>query len=91
MLMTDNYCMGNIQKLHIKDMLISSSVAKQFSDLSVDQLNNSCLKCEFKYFCGGGCRARSVMVNKNLYQKDPYCKLYFNYYYKETEFMTYEK
>jgi radical SAM protein with 4Fe4S-binding SPASM domain len=90
MLMSDNYCMGNIQNLHIKDMLIQSSVAKQFSDLSVDQLNSSCFKCEFKYFCGGGCRARSVMINKNLYQKDPYCKLYFNYYDKETEFMTYE-
>jgi len=45
---------------------------KQFSVENVD----SCKKCDYIYFCGGGCRARTWMYFKNPNNLEPHCELY---------------
>lgn len=81
MLMYDEYCIGNIKKSTIKEMREKSLNAKTFLNLNVDKVKG-CSKCRFRYLCGGGCRARSQLRYNNVFQKDPYCKLFKNYYEK---------
>ncbi|WP_195337113.1 radical SAM/SPASM domain-containing protein [Paraclostridium bifermentans] len=79
MLMSNEFSMGNIKVDSIRNMLEVSNVAREFSTLNVNQFEN-CKSCEYKHFCGGGCRARASMLAKNIKAKDPYCILYKNYY-----------
>lgn len=48
---------------------------------SVDEIDG-CKECEFRYVCGGGCRARSFFSHGDLDKKDPYCILMKRYYGK---------
>lgn len=79
MMMAKRYALGNTKEQSIADILTTSRLADEFKYLSVDDIKD-CKSCDFKYFCGGGCRARSLMINDDIYQKDPYCQLFFNYY-----------
>lgn len=85
MLMYDEFSLGNIKKGRIKDMLKDSGVSKWFGKIDVNHLHGECPKCPFKYFCGGGCRARAYMMSKDVLGKDPYCLLFKDYYKKTTK------
>lgn len=52
---------------------------QQLERIHVDKVE-ACSDCEFKYLCGGGCRARAWLATGNLYGKDPYCALMQEYY-----------
>lgn len=40
---------------------------------------DDCKDCKYKYFCGGGCRARAFMNTGTLSGKDPYCPMFKSY------------
>ncbi|MCH3957640.1 MAG: radical SAM protein [Olsenella sp.] len=37
--------------------------------------NRHCHKCEYRYLCGGGCRARAYSSGNTICDMDPYCSL----------------
>ncbi len=61
------------------DEILNTPLKKELSSSSVE-LFDECSSCEIKFFCGGGCRARSYYAFENLKSKDPYCSLMKNYY-----------
>lgn len=77
MLMEEKFCLGNIKDHTIVHMRENTN--KLFSSISVDNVKG-CNRCEYKYLCGGGCCARAYMKHRDIYKKDPYCELFFNYY-----------
>lgn len=85
MLMYEEFCIGNIREETITTMREKEKKAKIFSSLEVDNLTGGCKECQFKYFCGGGCRARAYLKHKDLLAKDPYCNLFYNYYNETTK------
>lgn len=87
MLMYDEFCLGNIRKESLIDILKHSQKLNVFKNLNVDKLSGGCKECPFKYFCGGGCRARSYMKYRNVTTRDPYCVLFKDYYGEMTEEM----
>lgn len=58
---------GNLHELPLKDIyyLSKGEMTKCFSVNEDDE----CKLCDFKYFCGGGCRANA----ENISNHDPYC------------------
>lgn len=72
--MMPNYKLGNI-------LTEAEKVWEELNKFCIDlkQNNSECLSCEYKIFCGGGCRARAYEY-KGLNAKDPYCKMYKDYY-----------
>lgn len=57
---------------NLKEILLSSNYKKFISMTIEDYLNNNqeCQSCEYKYLCGGGCRAGALMSNGNYLKKD---------------------
>lgn len=47
----------------------------QFTLPSVEEIEG-CSSCENRYFCGGGCRARSYDEHGCMTRRDPYCAYY---------------
>jgi radical SAM protein with 4Fe4S-binding SPASM domain len=72
------FLMGNI-KAGIHDIWLNSDMAKQFREISVAKIQG-CKVCEFKFFCGGGCRCHAYFASErpSLYSKDPYCDVIKN-------------
>ncbi|WP_429954867.1 radical SAM protein [Enterococcus sp. AZ192] len=85
MLMYDEFCIGNIKSDTVTNMRKLSEKAQLFSSLQVDKLNGGCKECQFKYLCGGGCRARAYLKHEDILAKDPYCNLFYNYYEETTK------
>lgn len=79
MLMYDEYCIGNIKYDSIKNMREKSANASLFKLLNVDKIEG-CSRCQFRYLCGGGCRARSKLKFDVVDKVDPYCRLFKTYY-----------
>ncbi|MEM2919080.1 MAG: radical SAM protein [Candidatus Altiarchaeota archaeon] len=64
-LLKEEFCGGNVRQMPLKNILRESLVFKELRNLSVENLEG-CSKCEFKYLCGGGCRAVYYGVFKDL-------------------------
>ena len=68
------YRLGNIFEKDLEDML-KSPINRRFCDSTVEEIPG-CKKCEYKYFCGGGCKARAFYQFHSLSEKDIYCSGY---------------
>lgn len=79
MLQSEEFVMGNIFHDDLKKFYLTSPVAKSFRTLTVDDIE-SCNSCEFKYFCSGGCRARSYFQTGSINKKDRYCEISRRFY-----------
>jgi radical SAM protein with 4Fe4S-binding SPASM domain len=69
--------LGNILNVSLEEAL--NNCDNPFSHLDVDNINE-CMGCQYKYLCGGGCRGRSWLYHKTLYNKDSYCSFIKNFY-----------
>lgn len=74
MLHYDEFRIGNIFNCTIDDMFFNNGVVERFTSNTVDHIKD-CQACSYKYFCGGGCRARSYYKYGDINHKDSYCKL----------------
>lgn len=75
-------CMGNILKTPLKEILKNS---KQVP--TVDQIE-TCSNCEVRNVCGGGCKARALLLNGGWNHPDPYCGLNEQFYRQFVEEMS---
>ncbi len=56
-----------------------SEAAKRFAGLGIDALSE-CGGCEYRFLCGGGCRARAFHASGSLTAKDPFCTMVREFY-----------
>lgn len=78
MLHYDEFCLGNLFSESLGAIL-----AKEQNLCFQDALEEGCSekgRCKYGALCGGGCVARSFLVNGNLNGLDPYCGLSKRYF-----------
>lgn len=72
MLHSTKYSMGNIL-VDSWDSILASKKIQDLVECDVDKVEG-CSKCEYRYFCGGGCKARIIYAQNALYASDIYCE-----------------
>lgn len=77
MLMEDEFKMGNLLEKDVMSLLVHN--AKRKYKVEVDDMDG-CKECEFKYICGGGCRARAYLYTDKITSKDPFCPMYYGFF-----------
>jgi radical SAM protein with 4Fe4S-binding SPASM domain len=77
----NKYTIGNVLQDDIKDLYYTSPIYKELRGLNINKdYDESCVNCEVKHFCGGGCRGVSVANNNNLYGKAIECSSLRSYF-----------
>lgn len=77
MLMEDKFKIGNLLEGDALNLL-TNNMNREYG-VTVDSMDN-CQKCEFKYLCGGGCRARAYLITDKITNRDPFCPMYYNFF-----------
>ncbi|MBE0460249.1 MAG: radical SAM protein [Candidatus Aminicenantes bacterium] len=73
-LLKEEFCGGNVRRESLSKILEDSAVFKEIRALSVDKYE-LCSDCDFRYLCGGGCRAIQYGIFKDLKKTFPlFCK-----------------
>lgn len=72
--------LGNIFEYPLQEEFLNMTVSRNFQNCNVEN-NKSCINCEYKYFCSGGCRARAYFKDGDFRGKDSYCE--HSYYFYE--------
>lgn len=71
--------LGNVKKERLIDIWKRSL---KYKKIKVSDIKK-CSKCQLLYLCGGGCRARALLMKGSLLEKDEYlCKTYNNNLFK---------
>lgn len=69
--LTREFICGNIKKDSLKNILENSPILKRLREFTVDDIEG-CRDCEFKYLCGGGCRATNSKVTGDFHKNNRY-------------------
>jgi radical SAM protein with 4Fe4S-binding SPASM domain len=66
-------CVGNVMKTHLQEIPDSAAFeeVKNLRKITIDDANEKCAACEWKYLCGGGCRGRAYLAHGDLLAPDP--------------------
>jgi radical SAM protein with 4Fe4S-binding SPASM domain len=51
-----------------------------FTEIRESSMDNDCSLCEYRWFCRGGCKARSYLTHGTFSLKDPYCAMFSAFY-----------
>ncbi|MEK6285793.1 MAG: PqqD family peptide modification chaperone [Acidobacteriota bacterium] len=70
------FMLGDLHEKSLEDLYFSSPVVQRCRSIRVDHDIKGCVECEFKYFCGGGCRAKALTYSGDIRGKDPSCHQY---------------
>ena len=76
MLHYDEFKLGNVLETPLFS-IISSEAAKKFRSITVDSYDE-CSQCNYRYFCGAGCKARRYLHEGSPLGKDIYCMSYWS-------------
>lgn len=65
--------LGNLMETPLSEIpnLPAFNSLKNMRALTVDEANEQCRTCEWKYVCGGGCRGRAYLKDGDLFFPDP--------------------
>jgi radical SAM protein with 4Fe4S-binding SPASM domain len=74
------YMIGDLYQTDLEELYFTSALVQKCRALRVDSSIPTCSKCEFKYFCGGGCRAKALTYTGDIAGKDPLCQQYLDGY-----------
>lgn len=66
--------MGNILETPLAKILCNSTPVPPVEKVK------KCNACEIRNLCGGGCKARALLINGNWNQPDPYCEMNKHFY-----------
>jgi radical SAM protein with 4Fe4S-binding SPASM domain len=68
-----DYVVGNVMKTHLSEIphLPEFEPIKNLRTLTIDEANEECAACEWRYFCGGGCRGQAYLLQHDLLAPDP--------------------
>lgn len=64
----------NLQTTHLSEIpkLPQFKKFKDMRTLTIDEANEKCSTCEWRYVCGGGCRGRAYLQHADLLAPDPH-------------------
>ena len=64
---------GNLMETHLSEIphLPEFEVFKKLREITIDEANEKCAACEWRNFCGGGCRGQAYMLYHDLLAPDP--------------------
>ncbi len=80
------FVVGNVRKDSIRQVWESSELLSFFREITVDEIPK-CKGCEFKYVCGGGCRAEAYFLKGDLLDECCDCEdllLYYHHFFMTT-------
>jgi len=63
--------LGNVRETTLTEIWQHSLLLKELFDCSVYKLE-PCKTCEYKLYCGGGCRGAAFAYHGTIYKNDPY-------------------
>lgn len=66
--------MGNIMEKPLSEILCSSVPLPPVEEVE------KCNDCEMRNLCGGGCKARALLINGSWNKPDPYCEMNRHFY-----------
>lgn len=73
MVSSPNYKLGNIKKDSVLKIWKNSPILHFLRSLTINTLNK-CRNCEFRFFCGGGCRGTHMLLTGDIKGiADPLC------------------
>lgn len=68
---------GNVRERTFSDIWTDSKTFSEFRKIRVENMNEKCSACEFRYLCGGGCRAQATNGGiKPLNSVSSKCEIY---------------
>ncbi len=79
MLMEKPFKMGTLGEKGLLEIIRETRVQKKCWESDVKDIVE-CSECEFKFLCGGGCRARAYLVTGYIQSSDPFCSMYKKFY-----------
>jgi len=71
--------MGNIFESPLEQIMSNATKVPPVEEVEY------CKECELRNVCGGGCKARALLINGSWSQPDPYCGLNRSFYKKYLE------
>lgn len=71
---------GNLYEKSLAEIYYGSKVFQKCKMMRVDSSFPRCQACDYRYFCGGGCRARALFQENNIVGMDPNCKAHFEHF-----------
>ncbi|OOS00311.1 anaerobic sulfatase maturase [Haemophilus paracuniculus] len=78
-----DYQLGNLNQQSLTELVLSSS-QKKFGNAKFNQLTQTCLQCEFKTLCYGGCPKHRIVKLPNESFKHNYLCASYRYFYQHT-------
>ncbi|KYK35159.1 MAG: radical SAM protein [Theionarchaea archaeon] len=65
--------LGNVMEIPLSTIPDTPEFAvfKKLREITIDEANEKCAACEWKYFCGGGCRGQAYLLYHDLLAPDP--------------------
>jgi radical SAM protein with 4Fe4S-binding SPASM domain len=75
------FVVGNVRERSLKDIWENSPRLKKVRKASLEDCE-SCQRCEFKFYCGGGCLAYKFLETGSFSGTDPYCEIYKYFFTK---------
>ncbi|MGB9831714.1 MAG: PqqD family peptide modification chaperone [Fervidicoccus fontis] len=78
-LMLPEYKAGNIRNSSFREIYFNSEVLRRLRELTVEQIP-SCINCQWRYLCGGGCRALSLFLSGSISGPFPLCEFFKKYF-----------
>lgn len=66
--------LGNLMETRLSEIphLPGFKEFKDLREVTIDEANEQCSVCEWRYICGGGCRGRAYLRYGDLLSPDPY-------------------
>ncbi len=61
-----SYNLGNVREQSLFHIYEASPLIQQFKKLSLPQAVEECHRCEFRYFCGGGCMVENLSSSGDI-------------------------
>lgn len=71
----ESLLLGNIFETDLSVENLNQDVLQKCQNANIDNIEG-CKECEYRYICGGGCRGRAYLQERNLLGKDRYCRLF---------------
>ncbi len=65
--------LGNLMNIHLSEIqhLPAYQEIRELVKLTVDEANEQCRACEWRYVCGGGCRGQAYFLTGDILAPDP--------------------
>lgn len=75
------YLAGDLTSKTLAEIYHRSQVFRSCREIRVDYNIAGCTSCEYRYFCGGACRARALKESGSICGSSPDCSFAFQYFH----------